>query len=470
MNGNMMNMNMNMANQSMNMMAGDGAKNGLFNARMQFKRVNPQVPNGQMVQGQMVQPQQLPNPNRPQFQQAATQQQIITNASSPANHGKFMMLAPNLASAPFPPLSSSAENLTGHTPHMANQPQPQMNRGLVLMTPAPVAGGKTTPILAQQQAPQGARLQQAPAPGAIRKNPQEIQQELNAEIFKRNLGNAGVVRVLDLVDQVSSESIENLLNIEYWQRVVQMNFLPTSTFRLSLPPTPDSNGPDSGILGGFASKSGQFELNATTAPRFFITSVVAGNLARFHVALPGIKFQVMNNAFIFIISKVCLEYVYKDGSSFNVYGTVKLLMNREFRIEWVDCQLVSSQSHVSLPALERIFKDEKPDWNLVLESCESSRLRANAGLHDSAMRSIQVGDAMLHLRSLMAFLVVNNISSPMKAMELFMTLCNNQRNSILQQGLNGAASSPSPLTDPDDPKPKKRRMSSSNLLKTKAKR
>lgn len=161
-------------------------------------------------------------------------------------------------------------------------------------------------------------------------------------------------------------------------------------------------------------------------------------------------------------------------------------------------------------------KRQKEFFKFMNNNSDSTKLASNFGFHENSMKVMQIADTMSHLRSLMAFSIVNNISSPLKSMELFMTLCNNQRsannngsnnsNNLPSNGpnsngnlnsagsgtsgpngltgnganntivstpsilmANGTTSSPSPhtLTNPDDSKTsaaKKRKMSNSNSL------
>lgn len=504
---------------------------------------------GQMNVPQQLMPnQQLPHlqNQRPSFQRSNTQQTQPPQQQQQQQQQNGKQFQPMSApSGQFPTSNNpSAGNSTGHTPQISSQPQPQpqlqsqmppqLQRGSVLSTQGPKINA--TPILAHQQQPtpqvqpRGPPIIQAqspstapapghiPNPGAAPKPADQFQNELNAKIFKRNLGNAGAIRILDLIDQVSSDDIEFLSNIDYWQRIVQIYFIPTSILRFTTsstqPPFASQQNQDSGYLGSaFANtRPGaprQFELTTATAPRFFLSNILGGNLARFHISLPGLKFQVMNNGSIFIASKLNIQYYYLDGSSSTVHGTVKLLMSREFRFEWIDCHCLNYQSNISFIGLEKLWAqfinssnkprgkvNGKDDENkrqqefflYLYENSESVKYSQNSGISEQAMRVMQVGDTMSHLRSLMAFSVVNNIGSPLKAMELFMARSNNQRASISNGAprvgpngmiptnqstgngtINGSTSSPSPhtLTNPNDPKAtvgKKRKMSSSSLL------
>lgn len=427
---------------------------------------------------------QLPHmgSQRPGMPRALSSHQVVSGPNKPAAFTG--MPAPVLAPLPLSnnPLLSNSQ---GHTPQSAHQPQPTQPQKMASITPVIPQQQQPTP---QTQPRLGSPKGPETLPG--QKPEDQLQSELNTKIFKRNLGNAGVVRVLDLVDQVSNELFENLLNIDYWHRITQIYFIPTSILRVTTAPSPplaappaqpDGSylGPDFNVHRSGASR--QFELNTSTAPRFFLATIVSGNVLRFQVLLPGLKFQVMNNGSIFIASRLTLNYDYADGSTATVSGTCKLLMNREFRIEWIDCHCLSHQSSISFGALERhwrAFSDRKLPHNpaenpneffhQLYAQSEAVKTTASSGIHDSAMRVMQIGDIMPHLRSLMGFSLVNNVSSPIKALELFMTLNNNQYLQRLNQAGPGSApagskTSPSPhtLVNPDDPKMsiKKRKLS-----------
>lgn len=433
---------------------------------------------------------QLPHmaAQRPGMPRALSSQQVVSAAAA-KGPGFSGMPAPVLAPLPLSnnPLLSNSQ---GHTPQIAHQPpptQPQYGR-------PPQKMASMTPVIPQQQQPTPQTQPRAASPKGqdlpSQKPDDPLQAELSTKIFKRNLGNAGVVRVLDLVDQVSNELFENLLNIDYWHRITQIYFIPTSILRITTAPSPPLAAPPSQPDGSYLGpdfnvhRSGaprQFELNTSTAPRFFLSTVASGNVLRFQLLLPGLKFQVMNNGSIFIASRLTLHYDYTDGSTATISGTCKLLMNREFRIEWIDCQCLSHQSSISFGALERhwrAFSDRKlphkPSENpheffhQLYAQSEAVKTTASSGIHDSAMRVMQIGDIMPHLRSLMGFSLVNNVSSPIKALELFMSVNSNQYLQRLNQAGPGTApagskSSPSPhtLVNPDDPKMsiKKRKLS-----------
>lgn len=271
------------------------------------------------------------------------------------------------------------------------------------------------------------------------------------------------MRILDLIDLVSNELRENLSSIDFWNRLVYSYFSSTSVMRFTTTGA-TVNQPMTGLLEGFAHglEPYLYELNAATAPRFLLAVVLAQNVATHQVTLPGIKFQVMNNGSLFIVSRLQALITYLDGSVGNLQGTCRILLSRDFRIEWLDCRCLNYQSSLTMRALETHWAsfDNTLGGNFVeslSKNSESVRAASNSGIHPNAMRVMQLGSLMSYLKPLMLFAAANNHASPLLALEKYIALGANSRNG------NGAVSSPSPRTvAADEPKaPKKRRTSSS---------
>ncbi|EGW32884.1 uncharacterized protein SPAPADRAFT_60226 [Spathaspora passalidarum NRRL Y-27907] len=179
--------------------------------------------------------------------------------------------------------------------------------------------------------------------------------------------------------------------------------------------------------------SHQFELSSIVASRFMLACIAANNVVRFTISLPGLKSQVMNNGSIFLMARMMIQYIYSDGSISNINGNIRVLMGRDLAIEWVDCQCLNYQSSLALSGLERKWanfldskakdpkKGDKDFLNDIYENTEAVKLFASSGIHQDAMRIMQVGDVMSNLKSLMEFDQVNNISSPMKSLELYVS-------------------------------------------------
>jgi hypothetical protein len=491
----------------------------------------------------MMGPNSAPNSGTLPSKSEGTSQDHTPQMSSqpqPSFNGQPQQQFVQIKQPPNNKLNGSGNILNTVTPVMPQQPTPQSQpragpnsqHGNILGLPGPQ--GQPAPQLAPQ-AQQGQRksiqgqvvspLQKQPLIGAngnvqmIKSQEQmQLQNELNARIFKRNMGNSAVVRVLDMIEQASNDSRELLSTLEYWHRIAAAFFVPSAILRFTTAPTSpstnfsdiidnspknpsnnglnDNNGSEPKInpqcpLFGMESlsngQSQQFELNTDTAPRFFVANIVTGNVASFNITLPGIKFQVMNNGSVFLVSRLNMRYIYTDGSVSDVSGNLKILMNRELRIEWIDCHCLNYQGSLSFGGLDAKLKafiltnlaqgNLKDLFGQLYDSSLAIANTATSGIHDSAMRIMKVGDAMGQLRALMGFTMVNQINSPISAMELFMSANNSQQAAALaahqaqlaaaqsqshpilinQQGKNSAGS-PSPDDDSKNTV-KKRRMS-----------
>lgn len=308
------------------------------------------------------------------------------------------------------------------------------------------------------------------------------QNEMNAKIFKRNLGNAGVMRILDLIDMVSNESLEKLSTLEFWIRLFQSYFAPNAVMRFT-PAISSAKLPNDSYADGFnrVSPGRLYELDVLTAPRFLVASILSQNLTEHQVMLPGIKSQVMNNGTVFIASRLNLQFAYSDGSVGSVQGTCRISLNKDYRIDWIDCRCLNYQSSITMNSLEKHWQqyrsmfDDKLDgsgngkgefFERLCESAQSVRTSPNSGVHDTAMRIMQIGDLMTYLKPLMSFSLANGISLPVKALEAYMAASSGTH--LLRLGPasagNGAASSPSPHTVAQDESKtllKKRRLSGS---------
>lgn len=330
-------------------------------------------------------------------------------------------------------------------------------------------------------------------PMTIATNPtsreQELfQQEINAKLYKRNFGNAGMVRLLDLIDQISNESIENLSNIEYWQLIIQLFFLPNSIFNFNIVAnqkhqstnnnTPSSSFQDREDAGPENHKLPQnepnlnekYELNSITAPRFLVASIIEGNIQTFNLSLQSHKYQVLSNGSLLILSRVSTQYTYKDESLLTVMGNLKVLMNREFRIEFIDVKCFEYYPSYSFSHLEKRWQrylesskyqkflnsavDMNDFFNEISTNSEAARNAANAGISSDSLRVMQLSDVMSLLQSLMRFSSINNVISPLKALDMFMELNSKQKLQHQTSGVQltitnqkkNSVSSVSPLT------------------------
>lgn len=484
-----------------------------LNGQMNGQLANGQnITNGQIANGQNVQNiQSAPNTNQLNQNTNQLNQNIGQNIGQNLAHGvpgngQFMM-APGAASQghtqqmrhnsqSFPmqaPAMGKVNGMEGGAPRPASElAVPKIKKPMQAPTKAPMSAGGTasatnTPAMGPASAP-------APGfqPGFKLGEAEQMQNDLNARLIKRNLGNLGVMRILDLIEQISSESVENLATLEYWQRVVQVYFLPNSVVRFTTAPTHAGPGDakdkkedvdDAPIytLGSTPPNDAarQFEINPATAPRLLAANFQGGGMMRCTVALTGIKFQVLNNGCIFVISRLQTNNLYQDGLQATLNGNIKLLMTRDLRIDWIDCHCLHYEGSISFLGLERRWQSFKEatggsdadDFLQGLYHSEALRNASSLGMCENAMRLLKVSDVMSHLRQLMGFSMVNNIGSPTRAIELFMSQQQAAQQQAQQQaqqhaqqlqalGLFKGLASP----DTDDPKGllKKRRMSATS--------
>ncbi|CCE86697.1 Piso0_005202 [Millerozyma farinosa CBS 7064] len=271
------------------------------------------------------------------------------------------------------------------------------------------------------------------------------QEELNSKIYKRNLGNAGLFRIINLIDMISNESINNLSKIEYWQNIVSIYASPSCVLKLTTPPVPTMGGisPNMNNPTSFALDKGptgapkQYELAGVSIPRLAVAHLQANDTTNFTIALPGLKFQVMNNGSIFLLSKLALQFTYMDGSIAHINGACRMLLNGAFRIEWIDCRCMEYKATVSIEGLEKQWGNlllghslGQPDdmMNRLRERLVATRVAKSSGFAPDVMRLVQVGDIFSHLRALIGFSAANNLTSPLKAIELFSSTINQQPN------------------------------------------
>lgn len=174
----------------------------------------------------------------------------------------------------------------------------------------------------------------------------------------------------------------------------------------------------------------------------------------------------MNNGSIFLISRVLITYFFNDGSISNASGGCKILMNRDFRIEWIDCRLSNYQSTVNVLNIDKIwdsipYKNDLNEFkqefmNKLKQDILSYKSSSTSGIDSGSMRIMQVADVMSSLKSLMGFTFVNNVNSPLKSLELFMTANSNYQAQMQNQKNLIQQKDNSPV---EDDKLKKRRIS-----------
>lgn len=234
---------------------------------------------------------------------------------------------------------------------------------------------------------------------------------MSARIFKRNLGNAGVMRILDLVELVASEPAERLGLLDFWTRFVLSHFAPTAVLRFT--PAPQSLG----VAPDPYARLAPYELDVMTAPRFFVASSLAHAHTRHHVALPGIKSQVMDNGCVVIVLRLHVHLVHADGSVGDVHGTVRIALAKDYRIDWLECRCTAYQVLVTVPALEAAWRMHHDDW--LARVRDAHAVRCVLGVHDAAMRVMRIADLMTCLRPLVTYSQTHGIALPTRALESY---------------------------------------------------
>jgi len=428
-----------------------------------------------------------PNSSRPGLQRnsnfnesTASLQSIPINAHNLQPNGNVVNGRSAAVSRTFsqqaPPHTNSGNNSQGHTPAMQNTQSPLINQGSdqktggndATLSQQSVQGNSKQPpgggMMFQQPGPQVSMQPQfnmevggdggsanfipntrKPFPHGQNQNQlqpmlttaEQMQQEFNARVIKRNLGNAATMRVLDLIDFLSNEAHDNLQNVEFWQRITPAYFLPNSTLRFNFSKSITNESDKSlnevtGLNFSFLKLTGgkgvndltsvpnHFELNTTTAPRFLANCVAQSEFSRFSVFLPGMKFQVLNNGSIIIVSKLEINFTYKDDSISKLNGNVKVLMSRDLRIEWIDVNCLTYESLINLNVLNKQPVKNK-SVNDVYFNSKTVQNMSTFGLGKASTRHLQLADVLTHMKQLMDFSQLNNIKSPQRALELLLT-------------------------------------------------
>jgi hypothetical protein len=384
-------------------------------------------------------------PLMPNQQQPTPQSQPRPLAAEPLPNGSRGGSAPH--SAPMPSAGTPAG-----TPAGVHAPQPGLAQAQAMAAQAQ----------AQAQAQAAAQAAAAAAgTGTARPDPND----LNAKIFRKNLGNAATVRVLDMVEQISSES-QSLSLLESWQRIMGVFFTPGCTLRFTnstlagiavaaaaatdaalAVAAPTATGAAAAQARAndvnYAGTTTQFELSATTAPRFFLANVVDNRVARFQVSLPGLRSQIFANGAIYIGGRLAMQIDYRDGLRATVGGVCKFLMNRDFKIEWCNCQCTEYEAVLPMGALETRWREyaagggaatsEPNFYKHVRTHVAAAQNAATCGLDHGAVRMLNIGDVMAQLRALMAFLLASNIALPLRALEQYMLPSAGQQQQLMMQ-------------------------------------
>lgn len=280
------------------------------------------------------------------------------------------------------------------------------------------------------------------------------QQEISAKMFKRNLGNAGVMRILDLIDLISSEQHSSIANVEFWARLCETYAAPSAIIRIVMPRKEETAYSEVKAEQQGLNLPHVYRLNAATVPPFFVAAVRSSDVSNFQVSLPGIKFQVLNNGSVYLAAHFASTFTYVDGSKGVASGDCRILLNRDFRIGLMEFKIINYESLMSIAALERIWngieaKAEGPNSiKSILTGCRSERVAKGVGFNDDALRLLRIGDIMCQLSPLMNFSMAHNINSPLVALRKYvsMGLQGEQNSSSAKSSQAGAMPSPSVYT------------------------
>lgn len=323
--------------------------------------------------------------------------------------------------------------------------QLQMQQSNTPMAPQMItATSKSSPNKQGPEQTASATAANAKAALANTASVQASQIEANLKIFKRNLGNAAISRVLDLIDMIVNEQPEHLATYEYWQNICQTYAMPNAAMRITVPTNPIKTEDEEQTT-----NTKLYMLSVNTAPRFFLANVIAKNVVKNQLTLPGLRFHVMTSGYVFMASRISMIYTYKDGSSTHLTGVCRLMMSRDFRMELIDCNITCHVSQVSLLQLEKkwlssISKNEGKEREFMKRLFNDTLSKTSAddcGFEEGAMRVLKISDVMTQLRPLMAFTMANNLNSPIKSLE---TYVNANHTNNLQRSVGGSAPTSSP--------------------------
>lgn len=273
-------------------------------------------------------------------------------------------------------------------------------------------------------------------------------------VLRRNMGNAGVLRVLDVIDFVTQGSPDQLCNLVFWQRLIAGNFLPSSVVTIHLGPSgkhspdprnnegnlarPKQQTPSAAKVGlselvlpqTHSAFSKLYKLQMATFPRFLLAAALDLQVAKLDMNLGCVECQVLSNAYINMSGKVVLHYVYVDGSRATVNGRFNLQLNRELRILLIDYWFME---HVPSITLDRLTQELelahghhrntlKSFAASLAETCVAKLRAASFGFGNAVIRTMKLSDAMAYLKPIINFGATRKINSPHHTMEMYVAM------------------------------------------------
>lgn len=283
--------------------------------------------------------------------------------------------------------------------------------------------------------------------------------------FKRNLGNAAVSRVNELLDLIMAESGKSISTYEFWQSLCQNYAMLHAALRITVPQDPARSEDESDFK-----NTRLYTLSVDTAPRFFLANALATTIAKQVFTLPGLRFHILSNGSVFLVSKLSMLYTYTDNSTCHLTGFCRLLLGVDFRIELIDCHIVKLVSNVSLLQLEKRWlacsrndTKERDFMKRLLTETMSGSAAKNCGFEENVLRILQISDVMAQLRPLIAFTSDSRTNSPIKSLDNYVSMnhASTHYNSVNSVGGNRHVLSPLTRNMPLDYKGpiKKRRVS-----------
>lgn len=277
--------------------------------------------------------------------------------------------------------------------------------------------------------------------------PAQSQQELNVRIFKRNLGNAAVLRVLELIDFVSNEMLSNLKRVDFWNLLAPAYFAPSAAIKLNFGKIVLNNDMSMELCTGLnfdflkqnlntsTNEDGaSFKLTLIAAPFFFSKCASDSGTKHARVNLSTLRHQVLDNGSIFIVARFNLQFTYDDDTISMIDGNVKILVGRDLRIEWMDVDCATYESFINF---KRPLESKAV---LIKELYNKSRARQNAstaGLTRDAGRTLQLGSILSTMSQLIEFSQQSKVPQPETALKL---LVQNMQSSLMTQSKGGVFS------------------------------
>lgn len=302
---------------------------------------------------------------------------------------------------------------------------------------------------------------------------QRLQNDMNIKIFKRNLGNTAMLRLISIFDQISAESNVELAKLDYWKRILHMHCSPN--FTLKIIPTNDNQSPQlrSGNRFDLHTEHGEmgkgFSVPHHTCPTFLVSLFQDSCISKIETHFSMLKFQILGNGQVLTVCKFTVHTTFLDGTRSCVTGNTRVIFNRDFKIDWMDWHYTNIEFFFGLGTLENAlqhhgdsrrnfggnssttkpqaqnskkgfvksefgpegFDDYNGPTNFIHSVYSSSQALANSGttgIRPNAMRTLEMVDIMGKLKPLMNYTKQKNLTSPLDALEKMIRVDNTSDN------------------------------------------